>query len=89
MGLSREERRALEDLEKRLALDEPELDALLSGSVGSSLRRRSAVHVWLMLMLLTCAIFMMGIVLLLTTGERECPGVPFSSCEGAGARQEG
>jgi len=89
MGLSREERRALEELEKRLALDEPELDALLSGNAGPHRRRGSAMQVWLMLMLLTCAILMMGIVLLITTGERECPGVPFGSCERATARQEG
>jgi hypothetical protein len=87
MGLSREERRALDEMAKRLARDDPDLDAVLSGSAiraprpgASSSTTSSLLQVWFMLVLITCAIFMIGMVMLLTAGERSCTGLRSKSC---------
>ncbi len=84
MGLSGEESRALEEMDARLSREDPELDALLSGSSARRRRPRGrdgALQVWLMLMLLTCAVFMMGVVLMLTSGEYVCADAQSRSCE--------
>ncbi|WP_165970113.1 DUF3040 domain-containing protein [Nonomuraea terrae] len=83
MNLSPEERRALSAIETRLATEEPELDALLAGSRRRRLKSRSTLHVWCMLMLLTCAIFMLGVALLLATREKDCQDGRLDSCESA------
>lgn len=84
MGLSGEESRALEEMDARLSREDPELDALLSGSSARGRGphgRDGALQVWLMLMLLTCAVFMMGIVLMLSSGEYVCADAQSRSCE--------
>ncbi|PZG07022.1 DUF3040 domain-containing protein [Nonomuraea aridisoli] len=81
MNLSPEERRALSAIETRLATEEPELDALLSGSRRRRPAGRSPLHLWCMLMLLTCAIFTLGVALLLATGERGCSEERLDACE--------
>ncbi|MGP3921165.1 DUF3040 domain-containing protein [Nonomuraea sp. 10N515B] len=87
MGLSPEERQALDEIAKRLASDDPRLHAVLSrarnsgpGPRPSSPTASSLLQVWLMLALMTCAIFMMGMVLLLTAGGRGCASTQASSC---------
>ncbi|MEV5890205.1 DUF3040 domain-containing protein [Nonomuraea fuscirosea] len=85
MGLSGEESRALEEMDARLSREDPELDALLSGASSARGRgprgRDGLLQVWLMLMLLTCAVFMMGIVLMLSSGEYACADAQSRSCE--------
>ncbi|MEV0612752.1 DUF3040 domain-containing protein [Nonomuraea sp. NPDC050404] len=101
MELSRQERLALEELERRLAQEDPALDAMLSGppapprSPGSGTEplplpagARSLFHVWFMLVMLTCAVLMMGIVLL-TRGETSCPGGQSTSCQSPVSTREG
>ncbi|MBB6549692.1 DUF3040 domain-containing protein [Nonomuraea rubra] len=95
MGLSREERRALRELERRLVREEPELDAMLSGALDSETEplptltgNRSLLQVWCMLVMLTCAVLMIGIVLLIS-GERSCTGLQSSSCQRPASTQEG
>ncbi|NJP92902.1 DUF3040 domain-containing protein [Nonomuraea sp. FMUSA5-5] len=146
MGLSRAERRALAELERRLIREEPELDAILSGAPhdedailpgsphdedvmlsgsphdedvmlsgsphdedvmlsGSphdedfvpsgeteplpvTAGGRSLLHVWCMLVMLTCAVLMIGIVLLIA-GERSCTGLRSTSCQSPAGTQAG
>ncbi|AQZ61940.1 unnamed protein product [[Actinomadura] parvosata subsp. kistnae] len=124
MGLSRAERRALAELERRLIQEEPELDAMLSGSphdedamlsgppydedtmlsgpphdedfvpsgetepLPVTAGGRSLLHVWCMLVMLTCAVLMIGIVLLIA-GERSCTGLRSTSCQSPAGTQAG
>ncbi|MFB4269685.1 DUF3040 domain-containing protein [Nonomuraea sp. GTA35] len=95
MGLSREERRALAELESRLVREEPELDAMLSGALDpgteplpATAGSRSLLHVWCMLVMLTCAVLMIGIVLLIA-GERSCTGLQSSTCQRPAGTHEG
>ncbi|SDL40792.1 Protein of unknown function [Nonomuraea maritima] len=79
MGLSWEERQALDEIEQHLAQDDPRLHARMSGA--RRLRAASSsLQVWCMLALLTCAVMMMGLILLVTQGERSCSGIQVSVC---------
>lgn len=90
MSLSPEERRALEELERRLIVEAPELDALLAAPADHEAPGgRSVLQVWCMLVLLTCAVFMMGVVVLLTSGGTGCSGLQVSSCEQPAGTREG
>ncbi|MGR6918407.1 hypothetical protein ACU635_29530 [[Actinomadura] parvosata] len=113
MGLSRAERRALAELERRLIQEDPELDAMLSGSphdedamlsapphdadfrpsggtepLPATAGGRSLLQVWCMLVMLTCAVLMIGIVLLIA-GERSCTGLRSTSCQSPAGTQAG
>ncbi|WP_043632525.1 hypothetical protein [Nonomuraea candida] len=49
---------------------------------------RSLLHVWCMLVMLTCAVLMLGIVLL-AAGDRNCTGLQSTSCQRPAGTQEG
>ncbi|MFG3441569.1 DUF3040 domain-containing protein [Nonomuraea sp. NPDC047897] len=92
MGLSREERRALDEIEERLAFDDPELDALLArprgtgvpgvaGSTGTSRRFAIPEGAWVLVVVLAYVVFLIGVVTLLQTGEPACPSTGGEVCE--------
>lgn len=80
MGLSWQERRALDEIERRLAQDDPRFHETMAGTRRLRAAASSSLQVWCMLALLTCAVMMMGLILLVTQGERSCSGVQVSLC---------
>jgi hypothetical protein len=87
MGLSREEERALQEIEEQLAFDDPDLDALLTRAEPAQParvrpRRRFSMGLaaWWVLAVLAYVVFVIGLVMTVTTPEEACRGVP-GPCE--------
>lgn len=96
MGLSRQEQRALDEIEERLAFDDPLLDAMLAGPYGpggyggpgddapatrGSRRFTLPEGAWVLVVILSYLVFLIGVVTLLQTGEPACPGTGGEVCE--------
>ncbi|TMR15675.1 DUF3040 domain-containing protein [Nonomuraea turkmeniaca] len=90
MGLSREEQQALDELEECLAFNDPDLDAMLAGSRGengagppqSAWRPTMPEGAWVLLVGLAYLVFLIGVMMLLKTGENPCAGTEGVPCEG-------
>ncbi|MFG1945309.1 DUF3040 domain-containing protein [Nonomuraea sp. NPDC048826] len=80
MSLSREERQALDEIEERLAFDDPDLDALLSGSLPERRREMPAV-VWWTVAIVAYVVFLIGVVMTVATPEDACRGTGDGRCE--------
>ncbi|WP_188186885.1 DUF3040 domain-containing protein [Nonomuraea sp. SYSU D8015] len=89
MGLSREEQQALDEIEECLAFDDPDLDAILAGPPGGNgagpphqaCRPTMPKGAWVLLVGLAYLLFLIGVVMLLKTGESPCPGTEGAPCE--------
>lgn len=76
MGLSREERQALDEIEERLAFDDPDLDAFLSAPRPGHSKEMPAAF-WWTLAIVAYMVFLIGVVLTVTTPQDSCrPGGP-------------
>ncbi|MGI5274095.1 DUF3040 domain-containing protein [Nonomuraea sp. CA-218870] len=85
MGLSREERQALDEIEERLAFDDPDLDALLSGSLPER-RREVPAAVWWTIAIVAYVVFLIGVVMTVATPEDACRGTSDGRCQPPPAR---
>ena len=85
MGLSREERQALAEIEERLAFDDPDLDAFLSGPRPGHGREMPAA-VWWTLAIVAYVVFLVGVVMTVTTPENACRDAADGRCEGPAIR---
>ncbi|MGN9783314.1 DUF3040 domain-containing protein [Nonomuraea sp. ZG12] len=84
MGLSREEERALQEIEEQLAFDDPDLDALLTRAQSAQPaqparfepRRKFSMGLaaWWVLAVLAYVVFVIGLVMTVTTPEEACRG---------------
>ncbi|MET7999599.1 DUF3040 domain-containing protein [Nonomuraea glycinis] len=84
MGLSREEERALQEIEEQLAFDDPDLDALLTSAQPARpappARERKfsmGLAAWWVLAVLAYLVFVIGLVMTVATPpEGACHGGP-------------
>ncbi len=78
MGLSREEERALQEIEEQLAFDDPELDALLTRArparPAPEQRFTARMAAWWVIAVLAYVAFLIGLVMTVTTPEDVCRG---------------
>ncbi len=78
MGLSREEERALQEIEEQLAFDDPDLDALLTRaqSAPPTAERKFSMGLvaWWVLAVLAYLVFVIGLVMTVATPEEACRG---------------
>jgi hypothetical protein len=86
MSLSREERQALQQIEERLAFDDPDLDAFLSGAQPPEPRRRELpAAVWWAIAVVAYVVFLIGVVLTVTSPPGSCQG-PDGRCDNPAVR---
>lgn len=94
MGLSREERRVLQEIEERLAFEDPELDATLAGTrLGDGTGQRPPDDddggvpsgLWWALVVVAYVAFLIGALVVLTDGESPCPAAGRGTCQQAPA----
>lgn len=82
MGLSREEERALQEIEEQLAFDDPDLDALLAKAPPTQpepeRKFSMGLAAWWVLAVLAYLAFVIGLVMTVATPEEACRG---ASCE--------
>ncbi|TXK38887.1 DUF3040 domain-containing protein [Nonomuraea sp. C10] len=73
MGLSHEERQTLQEIEERLAFDDPDLDALLSGSQQGH-AKEVPVAFWWVLAIVAYVVFLIGVVMTVAAPQNACQG---------------
>ncbi|WP_327107481.1 DUF3040 domain-containing protein [Nonomuraea glycinis] len=81
MGLSREEERALQEIEEQLAFDDPDLDALLTRAQpeqpAPERKFSMGLAAWWVLAVLAYLVFVIGLVMTVATPpEGACHGGP-------------
>jgi hypothetical protein len=78
MGLSREEERALQEIEEQLAFDDPDLDALLTRAQPAppTAERKFSMGLvaWWVFAVLAYLAFVIGLVMTVATPEEACRG---------------